>query len=130
MIQINATTHTDLDGDNGLTIATGSVLEVKPKFHSRRKVDDQGAYAGVQHDIEFEVDIYKNMASYESMKSVLVRSFMKEYDINFTAYDVDIQTITSVTDLQNILKDHIENGGDGYPGVGAGNCEIVWPSQP
>lgn len=115
MIQVNATTHTK----GGVTISTGSVLDVTPHFITRRNATNTAC----EYDVAFDVAIYKNLAEYESGKPVLVKDYMVEYNIGFTAKNVDIQSLTSVTDLLSLLKTHIEEG------VGVGNTEIVYPYQ-
>lgn len=136
MIKLNATTHTDFNGNNGATISTGAVINVNFVPLSRRVYDSEtGAYTGVTHDIQFSTELYKNMASYESPDSVFIDVLanpIKEFDVNFVAQNVDIQVLTSVSDLLQLFVDHIEDGGisqgKSYPGIGTGNAEIVWPS--
>lgn len=120
MIKVNATTHTV----RGVTIATGSVLCVTPHFLPPRRVNNNSA---VEHDISFDVAIYKSMSAYEAGNEALTNERVDEYNIGFTASNVDIHGLTSVDELLQILADHIENGDTQYPGVGVGNTEIVYP---
>jgi hypothetical protein len=123
MIRINATIHTDLNGKNGLTIATGSVLEVKPHFQSTRNED----FTAVIHDIYFDVVIYKSLASYEAGEPAVVNSAIREFNVGYVEKNYDIQLITSPTALQEVLVSHIENGDDTYSGIGVGNAEVIYP---
>lgn len=125
MIKINVATHTNLNGSNGVEIPAGSVLDVNPHFMSFRTPVDSPT--DVQHDIAFDVKIYKSLSSYENGDNTIISSEMKEYNISFKALDVDIQSLTSVSDLLDLLKDHIENGDSDFPGIGVGNAEIIWP---
>ena len=102
MIQINATTHTD----SGITISTGSVLDVYPTFQLPKKV-------------------YDAEGNYESIP--LFVGQMLEYNVSYIDNDVDIQGLTNVDSILNILVSHIENGNDVYEGVGVGNTAIVYP---
>lgn len=116
MIQVNATTHTK----GGVTVNTGSLLDVRPHFLTR-VIDGLTKY-----DIAFDVTIYKNMADYQAQK-VLVRDYMDEYLIGYKAEDVNIQLLTSVTDMLDLLRTHIENGDAEHSGVGVGNTVVVYP---
>lgn len=127
MIQINATTHTDFNGANGVTIPTGSVLDVFVSPMSRRVYDEAGAYSGTEHDIHFNAALFKSMASYKSTDPVLVNEFIKEYNINFIAENVDLSLLTTVDSWLELFSNHIENGNAEYPGVGVGNTAIVYP---
>lgn len=126
MIKINAITHTDLNGTNGIMLPSGTILDVNPHFLSNRVPEEENPVR-VQHDIAFDVKIYKDLASYEAGNDPIVKAEMREYNIGFKALDVDIQSLTSVSDLLTLLKNHIENGDSIYSGVGQGNVEIVWP---
>lgn len=119
MIKINATTHTK----GGVTISTGSILNVKPHF-SERFTDDS-----IEYDVAFDVTIYKNMDSYKSSKgkAILVRDEMLEYNIGFTAVNVPLLSLDSISAILDILREHIENGDANFPGVGQGNTEVVFP---
>jgi len=121
MIQVNTTTHTK----GGVTISTGSVLNVRPHFLPERIVEGLTKY-----DISFDVTIYKNMNEYLAQRT-LVRDYMQEYAIDFVVRDVDVQALTSVSSLLALLQSHIENGGSfngvDYSGVGVGNTTIVYP---
>lgn len=116
MILINVETHTS----NGLVIPTGSLLNVTPHFM------DYVENGITKYNISFDVTIFKDMNAYLSNK-ILVRDTILEYNIGYTAKNVDIQTLSSVSSLIGILKDHIENGDDIYPGIGIGNASIVFP---
>ena len=118
MIQVNATTHSK----GGVTIATGSLLNVTPHFMDY--VDGNGL---TKYNISFDVAIYKNMASYLS-GTILLKDSIDEYNIGYTVNDVDIQALTSIDDLLALLQTHIENGDATYTGVGAGNTAIVYPA--
>ena len=124
MIQIKATTHTK----SGLTISTGSVLSVKPHFLDPRKVYNEGVFDKVIYPISFDVKIYKNLDTYKTENSQpIFIGEMVEYNIAYLDSDVDIESLTSVNSLLQLLADAIENGSDGYVGVGAGKTEIVYP---
>ena len=124
MIQINATTHTK----SGLTISTGSVLDVKPHFLDPRKVYNEGVFERIIYPISFDVKIYKNLDTYKTENSQpIFIGEMVEYNIAYLDSDVDIESLTSVNSLLQLLADAIENGSDGYAGVGAGKTEIVYP---
>ena len=126
MIQVNATTHTqDSLGNSGITVPTGSLLNVTPHF-SDYIVDVQGVPT-TKYDVSFDVALYKNMAAYDT-GAILTNSVMFEYNISFTAKDVDIQALASVSAVLQLLADHIENGDANYPGVGVGNTAIVYPT--
>jgi len=118
MIQVNATTHSK----GGVTIATGSLLNVNPHF--RDYIDAAGL---TKYDIDFDVDIYKNMTSYLENK-ILLRDTIDEYNVGYTVKDVNIQALTSISDLLALLQSHIENGDSAYPGVGVGKTAIVFPT--
>ncbi len=121
MIQVNATTHTK----RGVTISIGSILCITPHFLEPRRNEELTA---VEYDMSFDVKIYKNLADYEAGKDVLINDSILEYNIGFTAINVDIAALTSVNDLLQILANHIENGDGGeYAGVGAGKTAIVFP---
>jgi len=117
MIQINVATTTR----GGLPIPSGSLLNVKPKFIDY--VDENGL---TKYDITYDVDIYEDMAEYQA-KKILVRDYVVNYDIAYVAKDVNIQLLDSVSALLDIYKTVIENGSEGYPGVGVGNTALVYP---
>ena len=126
MIQINATLHTK----GGVTISTGSVIDVKPHFITPRKIYVDGVFDKVLYDITYDAFIYKNMAEYKKENSkVLVSDRLEEFNIGYHAQDVDIQSLTSMNGLLDILRNHIENGNEEYPGVGAGKTVIVYPTS-
>lgn len=131
MIQTNLAIHTNHNGNNGVTISTGAVLNVNFTPLTRRIYDEQGSYSGVEHDIQFSSELYKSLSSYESADNVLIDVLanpIREFNVNFIARNVDIQALTSVTDLLDLYKSHIEDGDADYPGIGSGNAAIVWPS--
>lgn len=122
MIQINATTHTK----SGLTISTGSVLDVNPHFLSRKSYTD-GVFSEIIYSVSFDVKIYKNLETYKEENSMPIFSGeMVEYNVGYTDSPVDIQALTSVDSLLQLLADAIENGSGDYPGVGTGKTEIVY----
>lgn len=123
MIRVNATLHTDFNGSNGLTIPTGSVWEVKPYFNTVRSEE----LNRVIHTVSFDVVGYKSLASYEAGDPPIVNDRIKEFNISYVEEDYDIQLITSPTALQDVLKNHIENGDSNYSGVGVGNAEVIYP---
>ena len=125
MIQINATTHTD----SGITISTGSVLDVYPTFQLPKKVyDEEGNFESITYPIYFAIRLFKDLATYKEENSVpLFVGQMLEYNVSYIDNDVDIQGLTNVDSILNILVSHIENGNDVYEGVGVGNTAIVYP---
>jgi hypothetical protein len=125
MIQINATTHTK----SGLTISTGSILDVKPHFLDTIKVyDSNGDFEKRIYPISFDVKIYKNLETYKEENSIPIFSGeMVEYNVGYLNSDVDIESLTSVDGLLGLLATHIENGDENFSGVGEGNTEIVYP---
>ena len=125
MIQINATTTTE----SGLTIATGSVLDVYPTFQLPKKVyDDEGNYASITYPMSFAVRLFKDLTTYKEENSVpLFVGRILEYNVSYIDNDVDIQGLTNVDSILNILVNHIENGNAQYSGVGVGNTSIVYP---
>jgi hypothetical protein len=120
MIQINATTHTK----GGLTIPTGAVLDVTAIPSSKRVATESGFE--VQYGLYYSVEIFKSLAGYEANDLPIGTEHIEEYDRKYFASDVDLLSL-DVTGVLNILKDYIENGGGDYPGVGTGNCAIVYP---
>jgi len=123
MIQINATTHTK----SGLTISTGSVLDVNPHFLSQKSYTD-GVFSEIIYSVCFDVKIYKNLETYKEENSMPIFSGeMVEYNVGYTDSPIDIQALTSVDDLLGLLATHIENGDEYFSGVGVGKTEIVYP---
>ena len=125
MIQINATTHTT----SGITVSTGSVLDVYPTFQLPKKVyDAEGNYESITYPVSFAVRLFKNLATYKEENSVpLFVGQMLEYNVSYIDNDVDIQGLTNVDSILEILVNHIENGNEQYSGVGVGNTAIVYP---
>jgi hypothetical protein len=123
MIQINATTHTK----SGLTISTGSVLDVNPHFLSRKSYVE-GGFSEIIYSVSFDLKIYKNLETYKEENSMPIFSGeMVEYNVGYTDSPIDIQALTSVDDLLGLLATHIENGDENFSGVGVGKTEIVYP---
>lgn len=126
MIQINATLHTK----GGVTISTGSVLDVKPHFITPKKVYVGGVFDRVVYDITYDVFLYKNITEYKKENSVVLTDKpLEEFNIGYHAIDVDIQSLTSVNGLLDILRNHIENGDEVYSGIGTGKTEIIYPAS-
>lgn len=126
MIQINSTLHTP----GGVTISTGSVVDVKPFFIEPQKIYVDDVFDKLRYDISFDISIYKNLTEYKRKGSiVLLRDPIEEFNIAFYAMDVDIKALTSVDGLLTLLQSHIENGDDKYPGVGSGKTSIVYPTS-
>ena len=125
MIQINATTHTD----SGITISTGSVLDVYPTFQLPKKVyDEEGNFESITYSISYAVRLFKDLATYKKENSIpLFVGQMLEYNVSYIDNDVDIQGLTDINSILEILVNHIENGNDQYSGVGVGKTAIVYP---
>ena len=117
MIQINTITNTE----GGLALPLGILLNVNPQFEDY--IDENGL---TKYDIFFSIDIYKDMSDY-LVKKVLTRDCMVEFNIGYKENNVNIQALTSVSSLLELLSTHIEDGGGIYPGVGADNTSIVFP---
>lgn len=131
MILISVAIHTAHEGEEGLTIPAGAVMEVDPHFNTRRVSSVEGDPPdAVEYDIAFDVAIFKSMASFEAGETIVTNAPIKEFNIGFVAKDVDIRSFTSIDDLQNILLQHVLNGDGQYAGVGAGNASIVYPYEP
>lgn len=125
MIQLNAVTTSK----GGLAIPSGVVLDVRPHFTADRVDDGQGGLT-IQYNVAFDAVIYKDLASYEAGDGAFINEAMQEYNIGYVAFDVDIHALTSVDDMLDIYKTHIEDGNSKYSGIGQGNAAIVWPFQP
>jgi len=125
MIQINSTIHTK----GGLTINTGSILDVTPHHIKPVKVyDESDEYEKTVYPMTFDVEIYKDLDTYKTKGStVVVSEPIKEFNIGHSEPDVDIKSLTSVDGLLQILVNHIENGDENFSGVGIGKTEIVYP---
>jgi hypothetical protein len=127
MIQIDVVFHTDHNGQDGLSIPSGAVIDVIPSHPSERLYDDEGVCIGVRHDVHFDQVIYKSLDDFEAGGTPLVNSKIREFDVSYTERGVDPSTLTS-QNIQDMLRDHIENGGNGFPGLGANSTQIVYPS--
>jgi len=133
MIQINELYHTT----GGLEIAPGSVLDVRPNFVTPTKVykknevedgENTFTFEKIIYPISFDLKIFKSLEFYKEQGSQpLNTGRLQEFDVALLIDDVNIQDLTSVNSLLELLVNHIENGGDGYSGVGAGKTEIVYP---
>lgn len=126
MIKINATLHTK----GGLTISTGSVINVTPHFITPIKTyDENDVFNGIKYPVSFDVEIYKNIEDYKIKGNIpATKESIKEFNKAYHDPEVDLISLTSVDGLLSVLIAHIENGDDEYPGIGVGNCEIVYPT--
>lgn len=123
MIQINVATNTrDENGNSGLPVLTGVLLNITPHFRDR--VDEDGATI---YSVSFDAVVFKDMASYEA-NDVLINSDMFEYPVGHTIDNVDVQAFTSIDDVLDLYRAVIENGSGEYAGVGSGNTALVYPS--
>ena len=130
MIQIDVAIHTNHGGQDGLVIPAGSVLDVIPYHPSQRLYDqDTGDCIGIQHDVNFNVVIYKSLTDFEAGGDPLLteEQEIREFNIKYSEKNVDPSSLSSLA-VQTFLKDHIENGDSVYPGIGASNAQIVYPS--
>jgi len=126
MIQINATLHTK----SGLTIDTGVLLDVTPHFLTPKKVYIDGVFDKLVYSMSFDVAVYKNMSVYKEEGSVpVINTSLTEFNIGFTKDDIDVLTLASIDQIQQILLTHIEEGDLSYPGVGTGNAVIIYPTS-
>jgi len=121
MIQINVPITTK----GGILIAEDSVLDVTPHFITKR-IDIDGVIS-VDYDVTYDVDIYKSLSDYEANAPILVKAEIVEFNVGFAATNVNLLALDSVTALLNILKTAIEEGSEGYSGVGIGNTQVVYP---
>lgn len=122
MIQVNTTLNTK----GGLTIGTGSLVNVTP--HIIDYVDVNGL---TKYDITYDTKIYKDMAAYLS-GTVLVQDEMKEFNVGYIESNVDIQGLNPsanfVDTILGFLQTHIEQGDYNYIGTGTSSTLIVYPS--
>ena len=126
MIKINAITNTkDSNGNSALALPTGVLLNITP--YPRDRVEDVDGTPTTIYSVSFDVALYKDMAAYDA-NDVLINSDMFEYPIGHTVDNVDIQALTSISDLLALYQDVVENGTGDFPGVGSGNTELVYPT--
>jgi len=130
MIKINS----KLTTPDGGTIIEGSVIDVTPHFVSSviDVFDVDGNVIGqrVKHDCMFDVNVYRNMIAYES-KTPRIKTTFLEFNIGYVENDIDIVALNANVGSLDImfgwLQSHIENGAEGYTGIGASNTTIVYP---
>ena len=130
MIKINVATNTrDTNGNAGLPVASGILLNINPHFSDR--VEMIGEVPTTIYSVSFDAVPYKDMAAYNA-KDVLINSDMFEYPIGYTVDSYNPQALTSIDDLLDIYRTAIENGAvtnrGSYAGVGVGNTELIYPT--
>ncbi len=120
MIQINVATASK----GGAQVGTGSVLNVNVTIITRKELVN--GVVEVKYDVGFDSNIYENFAKWRSgvNSEVIVRGDMVQYPASKYVYDVPLASL-SASALQEMYKDIIENGVDGYPGIGSGNATII-----